>query len=66
MCSLSIPHIMLMIGEIAMPTPNEYRLCLELMNEANQWLVYTVLLKLAAELQKRAETLERSNESLRS
>jgi hypothetical protein len=29
-------------------------------------VVYTVLLKLAAELQKRAERLERSNESLRS
>jgi hypothetical protein len=67
---LFIPHTMKMIGEIAMPTSNEYRLradeCLELMNEANQWYVNTALLKLAAEFQKRAERLERSNESLRS
>jgi hypothetical protein len=63
-----IPHTMEIIGEIAMPSPKEYRLradeCLELMNEANQWYVKTALLKLAAEFQKRAERLERSNESL--
>jgi hypothetical protein len=57
---------MQMIGEIAMPTPNEYRLraheCLELTSEADQWYVKTALLKLAAEFQKRAERLERSNE----
>lgn len=51
-----------------MPTPKEYRLradeCLELMGEANLWYVKTALLKLATEFQKRAERLERSNESL--
>ena len=65
-----IPHIIHVIGEIAMPTPKEYRLradeCLELMNEANQWYVKTALMKLATEFQKRAERLERPNESLRS
>jgi hypothetical protein len=57
-----------MIGEIAMPTPKEYRLraheCLELTNEADQWYVKTALLQLAVEFQKRAERLELSNESL--
>ena len=51
-----------------MPTPKEYRLradeCLDLMNEANLWYVKTALRKLAAEFQRRAERLERSNESL--
>jgi hypothetical protein len=55
-----------MIGEIAMPTPKEYRLraheCLELTNETHQWYVTTALLQLAVEFQKRAERLERSNE----
>jgi hypothetical protein len=55
-----------MIGEIAMPTPKEYRLraheCLELTNETHQWYVKTALLQLAVEFQKRAERLERSNE----
>ena len=63
-----IPHTMQIIGGIAMPTPKEYRLradeCLELMDEANLWYVKTALLKLATEFQKRAERLERSNESL--
>jgi hypothetical protein len=53
-------------GRSPMPTPKEYRLrareCLELTDEANQWYVKTALLQLAAELQKRAERLERSNE----
>jgi hypothetical protein len=56
------------IGEIAMPTPKEYRLradeCLELTNEADEWYVKTALLQLAAEFQKRAERLERSKERL--
>jgi hypothetical protein len=64
----SIPHTMQTIGEIAMPTPKEYRLradeCLELMNEAKLWYMKTALLKLAAEFQRRAERLERSDESL--
>ena len=51
-----------------MPTPKEYRLradeCLVLMNEAKQWYMKTALLKLAAEFQRRAERLERSDESL--
>ena len=50
-----------------MPTPKEYRQqaceCLELTDEDNQWYVKTALLKLAAEFQKRAERLERLNES---
>jgi hypothetical protein len=50
-----------------MPTPKEYRQraheCLELTDEANQWYVKTALLQLAAEFQKRAERLERSNAS---
>jgi hypothetical protein len=55
-------------GEIGMPTPKEYRQraheCLELTREeANEWYVKTALLQLAAEFQKRAERLERSNES---
>jgi hypothetical protein len=54
------------IGEIAMPTPKEYRLraheCLELRNEADQWYVKTALLQLAVEFQKRADRLERSTE----
>ena len=45
-----------MIGEIAMPTPKEYRLraheCLELTNETHQWYVKTALLQLAVEFQK--------------
>ena len=49
-----------------MPTPKAYRLradeCLELTNEADEWYVKTALLQLAAEFQKRAERLERSNE----
>jgi hypothetical protein len=49
-----------------MPTPTEYRLrareCLELTDEANQWYVKSALVQLAAEFQKRAERLERSNE----
>src|SRR5436190_15659851 len=53
-------------GEIAMPTPKEYRLradeCLELTNETDQWYVKTALLQLAAEFQKRAERLERSTQ----
>jgi hypothetical protein len=64
-CVCSLSHTQ-MIGEIAVPTANEYRLraheCLELTNEADQWYVKTALLKLAAEFQKRAERLERSNE----
>jgi hypothetical protein len=56
-----------MIGEIAMPTPKEYRLraheCLELTNETHQWYVKTALLQLVVEfLQRRAERLQRSNE----
>ena len=56
-----------MIGEIAMPTPTEYRLradeCLELTIKTTQWYVKTALLQLAVEFQKRAERLERSNEA---
>ena len=52
-----------------MPTSKEYRQraheCLELTHEeANEWYVKTALLQLAAEFQKRAERLERSNESI--
>jgi hypothetical protein len=64
-CVCSLSHTQ-MIGEIAMPTPKEYRLraseCLELTNEADQWYVKTALLQLAVEFQKRAERLERPNE----
>ena len=67
MCSLSHTQCK-RLGEIAMPTPKEYRLradeCLVLMNEAKQWYMKTALLKLAAEFQRRAERLERSDESL--
>jgi len=53
-------------GRSPMPTPTEYRLrareCLELTDEANQWYVKSALMQLAAEFQKRAERLERSNE----
>jgi hypothetical protein len=46
-------------GEIAMPTPKEYRLraieCLELMKEPNEWYVRA---ELAAEFRKRAEGIE--------
>jgi hypothetical protein len=49
-------------GEIAMPTPKEYRLraieCLELMKEPNEWYVRAALLELAAEFRKRAEGIE--------
>ena len=49
-------------GEIAMPTPKEYRLraieCLELMKEPNEWYVRAALLELAAEFRKRAEKIE--------
>jgi hypothetical protein len=51
-------------GEIAMPTPKEYREradeCLELMTEPNEWYVKTALLELALEFQKRAQKLDRS------
>jgi hypothetical protein len=61
-----IPHTIDPIGEIAMPTPKEYRLradeCLELTNEADEWYVKTALLQLAAEFQKRAARLERSTQ----
>jgi hypothetical protein len=50
-------------GEIAMPTPKEYRQradeCLELMKEPNEWYVRIALLELATEFQKRADKLER-------
>jgi hypothetical protein len=50
------------IGEIAMPTPNEYRLraieCLELMKEPNEWYVRAALLELAAAFRMRAEAIE--------
>jgi hypothetical protein len=49
-------------GEIAMPTPKEYRLrayeCLELMKEPNEWYVRAALLELAQEFRKRAEKIE--------
>jgi hypothetical protein len=47
-----------------MPTPKEYRQradeCLELTKQPNEWYVKTVLLELAAEFQKRAHMLERT------
>ena len=51
-------------GEMAMPTPKEYRLrareCLELMKEPNEWYVRKALLELAEEFRKRAEVIERT------
>jgi hypothetical protein len=50
------------IGEMAMPTPKEYRLrayeCLELMKEPNEWYVKKALLELAQEFRMRAAKME--------